>query len=262
VAVEDLCRADLDGARYYRTGTGAGCWRHRHEKRMVLFFRPFRTQPPMACAGGRTMSSLRDGFESPRVDIVAVVVLALVALLAPGAAAQPMDKLPLHLLAHAINLGTSTATGIQIGPGTALVEITITRWSTSQERARFVAALAQKGQEGLLEAFQKAPSAGTIRTPDKLGWDLHYAHQVRTADGGRRIIVATDRRISFWEQVNRPASINYPFTLAEIHLDPSGKGEGKLSLATQIQASPDKGFIELVDYATQPVHLADVQVEK
>jgi|SRR5580693_275067 hypothetical protein len=199
--------------------------------------------------------------------MVLILTLALLALLAPVASGQPGSAgLPLRLIGHAINMGTAPlpvpgTPGLRTAPGISLVEITITRWSTPEERASLAAALAGKGQEGLLDALQKTPSVGTIRTPDQLGWDLHYAHQDPTADGGRRILFATNRRISFWEAVNRPNSVNYPFTLGEVHLDPRGHGEGKLSLASRIRVSPKGGFIELEDYATQPVHLEDVRVE-
>jgi hypothetical protein len=122
-------------------------------------------------------------------------------------------------------------------------------------------ALVKGGQEALLDALQHTPSVGTIRTPDKLGWELHYAHQVPTEDGGRRIYLATVRRIAFWEAASNTRSLQYPFTLIELRLDKNGKGEGKMSYATKIIASPDGKHIELEDYATQPVLLEEVKAQ-
>jgi hypothetical protein len=217
-------------------------------------------------AGGNAMSSSLGSRKSFHI-LALVSCLALIGLLAPGASGQPAGlslHLPVHLIAHAINMGvtvTPAPPGVAGQPGINLVEITITRWSTPQERAALVAALTQKGQQGLLDALTKTPSVGTIRTPDKLGWDLHYSHQVPTAAGGVRIFLATVRRITFWEEIHRPPSINYPFTLIELHLDASGHGEGKMSVATKIRAVPDGGYIELEDYATQAVQLESVAIQ-
>ena len=58
-------------------------------------------------------------------------------------------------------------------------------------------------------------------------------------DGGRRIVLVTDRPISFWEAANQPRSIDYPFTLIELRLNRDGEGEGKMSIATKITGNRD-----------------------
>ena len=65
------------------------------------------------------------------------------------------------------------------------------------------------------------PKAGYIRTPQTLAWDLRYAHQNPLDEGGRRIVVATDRPIGFREARNQPRTMDYPFTIVEIRLDKS-----------------------------------------
>jgi hypothetical protein len=105
-----------------------------------------------------------------------------------------------------------TAVAIQnnnLGSGADRVIIRVTRWSTEKERAQLAAAL-QKSPAQLLDDLQDQRSVGTIRTPDSLGYDLRYAHQEPGEDGGRRIVIATDRPISFWEARNQPRSIDYP----------------------------------------------------
>ena len=82
---------------------------------------------------------------------------------------------------------------------------------------------------------------------------------VPTADGGRRIFIATDRPITHWQAVNRPRVVNYPFTFIELHLNGKGEGEGKLALATQIHASEDGKNIELTSYRTEPIALSEVK---
>lgn len=53
-------------------------------------------------------------------------------------------------------------------------------------------------------------------------------------------MLATDRYITFWEAVNRPRTIDYPFTMIELHIGPDGKGEGKMSIATRIMHDTKK----------------------
>jgi hypothetical protein len=182
-------------------------------------------------------------------------VAGLLSSVAAWAGSQTMgDKLKLR--AFAVDLS-----GTRPGANTATVEISINRWSTDGERNRLVKTLLDKGPEALLEALRKNPPVGRIRTPDSLGYDLRYAHQIPGADGGRRIILLTDRPIGYWEAVNQPRSIDYPFTLIEVRLNNEGTGEGKMSVATKI-TTVGNDTIALEDYAQQPVRLQSVNVEK
>jgi hypothetical protein len=58
--------------------------------------------------------------------------------------------------------------------------------------------------------------------------------------------------------VNRPRTVDYPFTFIELHLNRDGEGEGKLSLATRVTSSRDGRFVQLENYDTQPVQLNKV----
>ena len=103
------------------------------------------------------------------------------------------------------------------------------------------------------------PRVGYIRTPNSVGYDLHFARLVPGEDGGERITLATDRHIGFWEASNRPRSIDYPFTVIELRMNHDGEGEGKLSLATKITADSDHKTIVLENYGIQPVLLQHVR---
>jgi hypothetical protein len=110
----------------------------------------------------------------------------------------------------------------------------------------------------MLDTLRDLPRVGRIRTPGSLGWDLHYAHQIAGEDGGRRIFIATDRPVSIWEAVNRPRTIDYPFTFIELRLNSRGEGEGKLSRATRVISSRDGKFVQLENWEGQPVELTEV----
>jgi hypothetical protein len=142
-----------------------------------------------------------------------------------------------------------------------MLEIGIERWTSDAEHAKLAAILAEKGKDSLLNELQKRPRAGFIRTPTSLGWQIHYARQIPLPDGGRRIIIATDRPMNFYELWNRPRSAEYQFTLAEIRLGPDGRGKGTLVPAARIDYHEPTKTIEVENYATQPIRLSDVRVE-
>jgi hypothetical protein len=181
--------------------------------------------------------------------VLGVFLLGVLLLFVIGPASSQTMGQPENFSAGAIDMNNGRA---------GQIEISVTRWSTPGEREQLVAALISKGQDELLKAIQKTRSVGRIRTPDSIGYDLRFASQRKGADGGRDIVLATDRPISFWEATNRPLSFDYPFTLIQIHMNPDGKGEGKLALATKITADPDTKEIEIEDFANQPVRLVDV----
>ena len=143
---------------------------------------------------------------------------------------------------------------LRSGAGTVLIHIS--RWSTDMERTRLIETLQKKGSDQLLDELQDMKSVGTIRTPDSLAYDLRYAHQQPGEDGGRQIVLATDRPIGFWEAVHRPRTIQYPFTVIQMQIGRDGKGKGTLSIATKIVAH--KNVVELENFATQPVMLTEI----
>jgi hypothetical protein len=146
-----------------------------------------------------------------------------------------------------------------LGSGAGRVIMTVTRWSTEAERSRLASTL-PKGNEALLEALRDMKSVGTMRTPDSLGYDLRYAHQEPAEDGGRRVVIATDRPIGFWEARDQPRSIEYPFTVIQMHIDKNGEGKGTMSFATKI--IPRGNNIELENFTTSPVMLTQITAKK
>ncbi len=156
-----------------------------------------------------------------------------------------------------------TATAIlnnNLGSGAGTVLINVDRWSTEAERTMLVATLLDKGPRELLDKLMDQRSVGTIRTPDSLGYDLRYAHQTPLPEGGRRIVIATDRPIGFWEQVNNRRTLDYPFTVIQMQIDREGTGTGTLSYATKVRARDN--VIELENFATSPVMLTKIEVKK
>ena len=162
---------------------------------------------------------------------------------------------PERFVATAVSIATPGPTGA----GT--VEMVVERYSTDAEQDQLLKALLEKGPEKLLDTLQRMKRVGYIRTPNSIGYDLKYARKMPLDEGGERIILATDRYITFWEAANRPRTIDYPFTLIEMRIGPDGEAEGKMSLLTKITHDKKANQIVLENYASQPVLLTKVRRE-
>jgi len=184
-------------------------------------------------------------------SIVAAALAAVVTIAVP--AAQSNMAAPEKFTAFAVDTSTMTTQA-----RTSMVDVTINRWSTDEERDRLLSVFRNKGQDALLTELQKLPKVGYINTPGSLSYDLHFARQRSEAEGGRMIFLMTDRYVSAWEARNQPRTIDYPFTLLQLHVDKDGNGEGKASVYTKITEAKD-GTIELENFANQPVMLNQVK---
>jgi len=185
-----------------------------------------------------------------------VAAACLAAIVTVPIAEQSNMAEPQKFTAFAVNMSNMSSRA-----QTAQVDITINRWSTDADRARLLELLRSKVQDALLEALQKMPVVGYISTPGSLRYDLHFARQRPTDEGGRAIFLMTDRYIGSWEAANRPRTVDYPFMLIQLQLDRGNEGVGKASIYTKITAT-DKGTIELENFANVPVMLNDVKPAK
>ncbi len=151
------------------------------------------------------------------------------------------------------------------------IQIRINSWSTASQRKHLIDTFLAKKQEGLLSELGKQPERGRFNFPGymgpdpnntmRLGTDIRYAMSFPGEDGGRRIVIITPRVIGFRETVNQPRTVDYPFTMFEMHFDRDGKGEGKMAYALQINFDKKKNNIELENYSTEPVRLNNLVLE-
>jgi hypothetical protein len=187
-----------------------------------------------------------------RLKVLSVSLILAGLVVAPGMLAQTMGEKE--------EFSATAIRSDNLGSGAGRVIMRVERWSTEAERGLLTRTLMQKGPDELLDVLQKQKSVGSIRTPDSIGYDLRYAHQEPTAEGGRRVVIATDRPISFWEAANRPRTIDYPFTVIQMELDKNGEGKGTMSYATKIATRGNT--IELENFTSSPVMLTRVQAKK
>jgi hypothetical protein len=188
--------------------------------------------------------------------VMALVVVAGFLLAGPAQAQDKKEKPEKYrFTAFAVNMNS--------GPRAGMVDITLERLTTDEERQNLIAAFVEGGQDALLKALQKVkPRVGYIRTPNSLGYDLQYAYRFMNSDGSSRIIIGTDRPINFWEASRQPRTIDYPFTIIEMRLDAKGEGEGRMAAGTKISKSKDGKAIELENYGISPVALNQIKLQK
>ncbi len=199
------------------------------------------------------------------------LIASSAALAQTKSSAQPVPSpnvslpVPIRMNAFGVNM-SNIATG-----ATGMVDIRINRWSTAAEREKVIMTMVDKGQDALLSLLQDLPSKGRLSFPAhqgpdptnmRLGWDIRYAWTRPDPEGGHRIIVALDRYMSFAEVRNQPRTVDYPFTLIEIHMDKDGKGEGKMAYGTKITFDKKTKTVELENYSTEPVRLNEIKYVK
>ena len=155
---------------------------------------------------------------------------------------------------------TFTCFAVSVGTGRAdVIEITINRWSTDAERDMLLTTLQEFGQDRVLAALEKIrPPIGYMRIPNSIGYDLYYARNHPEPDGSRKVVLATNRQVSFREVTDNLRSMQYQFTLIELHLDKNGKGEGKLVPAAKVSWDTKAKKIEIENYNALPVDLVNV----
>jgi len=192
------------------------------------------------------------------LSLMAVVMLAVQPLWSQTSSEK------LEITAFAVNMST-IATGAN-----AVVDIKINRWSTPQEREKLITTMLEKNSDALLRELQRMPEMGRFSIPGLMGPDPHqlrlgnplrYTWQTPQPEGGRRIVIATDRYIGMAEARNQPRTIDYPFTLFEIRVNKNGEGEGKMAVATKISFDKKKNAIELENYGSEPVRLNNLKVK-
>ena len=190
-----------------------------------------------------------------RSAVLATLLGSPLALFALAAGAVADDTAPLSLHGFAMNF-----TGVGSG-GSGELDLVIERWSTDQERTQLQDVLAEKGGAGLLQALlQIKPRVGYIRSSRLPTWEVQFAQSSPLPDGGRRIVLATDRPLTDAERARHNRTDQYEFLLVEIRLDKQGKGEGRTADGTKVKLNKDTRSLEIDQYSAEPVKLINVEV--
>jgi hypothetical protein len=193
---------------------------------------------------------------------------ALAAIVSASVGAQsvaPSASDKLTISGWALNM-SNIATGAN-----QTIRINIDGWSSPAQRQHLITTFLEKKQDALVRELEKQPELGRFNFPGymgpdpnntmRLGTDIRYAMNFPGEDGGRRIVIITPRVIGFRESVNQPRTVDYPFTLFELRFDKSGKGEGRMAYATQLNFDKKKNTVEIENYSSEPVRLNNLELE-
>ncbi len=149
-------------------------------------------------------------------------------------------------------------------PGTATtpVNIVINRWSTVEEQERVMTTVLEQGGKALLGVLQAFPPVGSVAPIGGVGFNVPYATRTRGLDGIERILVLTDRPMSFTERWYGGLSTDYPFMLIEMEFKPSGDGTGRIIVAARLTADKFNRTLVVENLDIQPMQLISLKRER
>jgi hypothetical protein len=168
---------------------------------------------------------------------------------------KPLTDLPRQFAATAIGQAGSMA-GKSFG-----VTIYITAWTTDQQVQDFISVLKEKGPDGLVKAMEKTSDVGRLSPTGFVGSGFRFARYRPTADGGLRIVMVTNRPMSFGELYRGGRSTDYQFGIVVLNVDKNGKGTGTLAPVCKIKFNK-KNELEIENYGQKPLRLANVYLQK
>jgi hypothetical protein len=186
---------------------------------------------------------------------VCCVCFLLTTLFSPLSAGQSGDKKKPEQFA-ATAFGQS---GMFAGKSASL-NIYITGYSSDQEVEELASTLKTTGSDALLKSVQKMKEKGRVSTTGRVGWTVGVVRQ-RPTETGRRIVMFSDRPISFYEASTAPRSKNYEFGMLVLNVDDKGEGTGLLYGACKVKFTKDDQ-LEVEHYGQAPARLASVKLWK
>jgi hypothetical protein len=192
-----------------------------------------------------------------KTSSINILILVLAgALFVPAANAQRTQR------------ETYTGTVVSYGSGfntrttTGTFTLNVER-HTSDERAQRLLGLLQQDNDSDLLSEVRREDVGSFSINGRIGPRVNVVRETMV-DGQRRIIAVFERWQQFAELRGGYRSLDYPFGVLEIYIDPkTGKGSGTYVAAAKINWRDDRktgrNQIEIENFATYPARLMGVQ---
>lgn len=191
---------------------------------------------------------------------VAIPLAALALLATGGSPAEAEDHLPERYRAN-VMVTAGAAAG-----GSTMLDITIKAWTTEEERQQILSEIIdstslqkRNRNRAVARALRGASSVGFVAPRASTSWPLHYAKEFKLADGGRRVLLATDRPVTFVEAYGNLQAGDFDVTILELSFDKDGKGEGILSLGTEVRWNEQTEKLEITNFSSQPIRLGNIR---
>lgn len=162
---------------------------------------------------------------------------------------------------------TFTGTVLSYGSGmntrttTGTFTLRINGQTSSQQAQKLLGVLQESGQDDLLRSIRNE-DLGNFSVGAQIGRTLNVVHE-SMVDGKRRIFAVFERWTQFAEIRGGYRSLDYPFGVIELYIDPrTGKGEGTYIAAAKIRWTNDRktgqSQVEIENFATFPARLLGV----
>ncbi len=156
--------------------------------------------------------------------------------------------------------------------GATTFTMTITRWSTDEERTMLINTLMKKGHDAFMKALRKNEETGFVmghgaaaRANPFPSTRLHYAYQ-SVEDGQRKITLVADSPIGMREAASASRSLDYDTTVItmEFPVADGEKAKGKGSLHRALKLAPDKktGHLKVEEIGNEAVRLTQITRDK
>lgn len=157
---------------------------------------------------------------------------------------------------------TAWALNMLGGGGGTNVTIGIYRWSSDAEKIALTDVLKTEGNAQMVADLSQLPQVGYIYSQGTLAYRLFYAYESALPDGTRRVVLATNRPISFEGAISPGARQKYDLGVIEMHFSKDGKGEGKIIGQGMAKIDKKTGKVEVDNYMGQPTRLMQIKEEK
>lgn len=135
---------------------------------------------------------------------------------------------------------------------------------TSEQRAQRLLGLLQEDDDNDLLRELRREDVGSFSVGGRIGPRINFVRET-TVNGQRRIFAVFDRWERFAELRGGYRSLDYPYGVIELYIDPrTGRGEGTFIAAARIEWERNRrtgqNQIEIENFATYPARLLGVQL--
>jgi hypothetical protein len=184
-----------------------------------------------------------------KVHILVLSTLFAIGLLTFGSSSALCQK------AETIE-ATAMGTGTQLGQNVE-IRLSISDYSTMEERQVLVDAFAKGQNQGLVTALQKMRAVGRLSLTFTVGYDVSFIRMIPTPTG-RKIRFITNRPIRFGEAWTDSQSMSFDLSGGEIDINDSDKSKSTGVLFPRAQLVIDKQGQLQIDLSQNSWKLVDV----
>jgi hypothetical protein len=148
-------------------------------------------------------------------------------------------------------------TGGTVGGKSIPFDFRVTRYTTDEELAKFVALVKDKGTNALRRALDKE-NVGRINAAGRVGNQVAVARK-RQQGPETVITLVTARYTPFIELYQSNRSTDYPFGFLQVRLNDKGEGTGQIMAAARIRFDKKKDQYEIESYGNQYIKAVNIR---